>query len=80
MSGTGLWVWGCGGGDFERHEGINRTKGATEKFEQRENACGMVKHFCILTAFVKLQIKRQGERARERAECSDVFKFSGGSS
>lgn len=36
--------WGAAS---ERHEGINRTKGATEKFEQKEDACGMVKHFAF---------------------------------
>lgn len=56
-----MWGWGCGGNKSERHEGINWTK----KFMQKGNACGMVKHFCILTAFVEVQIKRQEKSARD---------------
>lgn len=32
---------------------------------QKGNACGMVKHFCILMAFVEVQIKRQEKSARD---------------
>lgn len=55
-----MWGWGCGENKSERHEGINWTKGETNRFMWEEDACGMVKHF----AFVEVQIKRQEKSAR----------------
>lgn len=56
--------WGAA---TERPEGINLTKGATEKFEQKEDACGMVKHFAFSMPLSKclkkeLEKKRGGEK------------------
>lgn len=54
--------WGGGGGSAtERHEGINRTKGATEKFEQKEDACGMVKRFAISMPFIQMPEETEKE-------------------